>query len=193
MSNCRCQFLFGISVLALLISALALGQSHVTVHEHGLASVTGLTDPNALNEDWQTPLMAAASRADERAVKDLIARKANINVGDRFGETALMYARYLPINLLVGAGAFVNDKDITGKTALYYATARADPDVVRVFVKAGANVNVRDDKGMSVLHLAKLQLPAENITDKGTREAYQSRVRLVIDLLVRAGASDDHP
>jgi ankyrin repeat protein len=70
---------------------------------------------NAMNEGWQTALMAAAFDSDEKLVKDLIERKANVNVGSRFGKTALMYARGLPVlKLLLGAGASVNDKDITG-------------------------------------------------------------------------------
>src|SRR5215467_10492959 len=84
--------------------------------------------------------------------------KANVNVGSRFGESALMYARGLPaVKLLLRAGASDNDKDITGKTSLYWATQRVDPDAVQALIKAGANVNAKDDKGISALKLAKLE------------------------------------
>jgi hypothetical protein len=151
----------------------------------------GVSDPNAMNEEWQTPLMAAASNSDEKLVKDLIERKANVNVGSRSGMTALMYARGLPtVKLLLGAGASVNDKDITGKTALYYAAQQADPDVVQALIKAGANVNAKDDRGISAYQLARLELLSD-FPDKSLREAYQNRVQEVIDLLLEAGASTD--
>jgi hypothetical protein len=173
----------------------ALGQSRPTV-PGGLESLRSVTDPNAMNENWQTPLMAAAFYSDENLVKDLIGRKANINVGSRFGVTALMYARGLPVvKLLLGAGASVKDKDITGKTALYWATQRADPEVVRVLIEAGANVNAKVDMGMSALQLAKAELlSSENdFSDKDMRDAYKTRVQKVIDLLVASGAKEDHP
>jgi ankyrin repeat protein len=154
----------------------------------------GVKDPSAMNEAWQTALMAAAYDSDEKLVKDLIDRKANVNVGSRLGMTALMYARGLPVvRLLLSAGASVKDKDITGKTALYWATQQADPDVVRVLIEAGACVNAKDDKGMSALQLAKLELLDENFPDKGLRDAYKERVQRLIDLLVASGAKEEQP
>ncbi len=190
----RFAVLLTIATLRLLLSIPALGQSHPSVPGSTLESMKGVTDPNAMNEAWQTALMAAASNCDEKLVKDLIERKANVNVGSMFGMTALMYARGLPVvKLLLSAGASVKDKDITGKPALYWATQQADPEVVRVLIKAGANVNAKDDQGMSALQLAKLDLRAEDIADKGLRDAYKTRVQKVIDLLVSSGAKDDHP
>ncbi len=123
MTHPRRPFLLSIATLGLLLAIPVLGQARPTVPGNTLESIKGVTDPNAMNEAWQTPLMAAAFNSDEKLVKDLIERKANVNVGSRFGMTALMYARGLPVvKLLLNAGASVNDKDITGKTALYWAT-----------------------------------------------------------------------
>ena len=176
MGEHKYRFLFILSpcALALMITASAVGQAHVTVPGHTLCSLQGVTDPNAMNEDWQTPLMAAAFDGDEEAVKNLIIRKANINVGDQSGRTALMYARGIGVvEILLDAGAFVNDKDIKGTTALQWATAVSDADVVQALIKAGANVNARDDKGMSALHLAKLELSGEGFADQRLRDEYR--------------------
>jgi ankyrin repeat protein len=154
----------------------------------------GVTDPNAVNEWWQTALMAAASISDEKRVKDLIERKANVNAASRVGMTALMYANGIPVvKLLLGAGASVKDKDFSGKTALYYATQRADPEVVRALIEAGADVNARDDKGRSALQLANLQLRYDNFSNQALRDAYRVKVQKVIDLLVASGAKADDP
>jgi ankyrin repeat protein len=190
----RCPVLLAIATLWLLLTTPAFGQSHPTVPGKTLESMRGVTDPNAMNEAWQTALMAAAFDSDEKLVKDLIERKANVNIASRFGMTALMYAGGLPVvKLLLGAGASVKDKDLSGRTALHYATQRADPEVVRVLIEAGADVNAKDDKGMTALQLANLQLQSDNFADKGLRNAYKTRVQKVIDLLVASGAKGDHP
>jgi ankyrin repeat protein len=149
-------------------------------------------DPNALNKNWQTPLMAAASLGDERFVKLLIDHKANVNIGNRFGMTALMYARsFAALRMLIAAGASVNDKDLTGETALYFATQRADADAVRALLEAGANVNAKNDKGMSPLHLARLELDSRKFSTQSAGDEYKRRVQDVIDLLLAAGALPD--
>jgi ankyrin repeat protein len=151
-------------------------------------------DPNALNKNWQTPLMAAASLGDERFVKLFIGHKANVNIGNKFGMTALMYARsFAALRMLIAAGASVDDKNLTGETALYYATQRADADAVRALLEAGANVNAKNDKGMSPLHLAQLQLESRNFSTQSAGDQYKRRVQDVIDLLLAAGALPDGP
>src|SRR5215467_10807760 len=100
--------------------------------------------PDTLNKNWQTPLMAAACFGDEKLVKLFIDHKANVNIGNKFGMTALMYSRsFAKVKMLIAAGASVNDKNITGETALYYSTQRADADAVKALIEAGANVNAK--------------------------------------------------
>jgi ankyrin repeat protein len=150
-------------------------------------------DPNAMDNDWTTPLMAAAFSGDERILKVLLDHKANPNIGTRGGMTALIWARGVPaVKLLLSSGAYVNDKDVTGKTALYYATQRADQDVVKALIEGGANVNLKDDKETSALHLANLEF-LDDFPDKRFSDAHKKRVQSVIDLLLAAGALPDHP
>lgn len=151
-------------------------------------------DANALTAWWQTPLMAAAFAGDERLVKILLDHKANVNIGSKVGMTALMYAQGTPVTkLLLAAGASVNDKEITGRTALHFATMRADPDAVSALIQAGANVNALDDKGISALHIANLQMQFGNSKEKVPLAAYKDRVQSVIHLLLAAGSRPDRP
>jgi len=146
--------------------------------------------PDTLNKNWQTPLMAAACFGDEKLVKLFIDHKANVNIGNKFGMTALMYSRsFAKVKMLIAAGASVNDKNITGETALYYSTQRADADAVKALIEAGANVNAKNDKNMSPLHLAQLELAADRSTSNQSRgPEHEKQVQSVIDLLVAAGA-----
>jgi ankyrin repeat protein len=148
--------------------------------------------PDALNKNWQTPLMAAACFGDEKLIKLFIDYKANVNIGNRFGMTALMYARsFVKVRMLIAAGASVNDRNTTGETALYYSTQRADPDAVKVLIEAGANVNAKNDKNISPLHLAQLELAADRFSKQGRGPEHERQVQSVIDLLLAAGALPD--
>jgi len=148
-------------------------------------------DPNAMDKNWRTPLMAAAFTGNEEVVKILIAHKANVNIGSRFGNTALMEARGLSVvKLLLSAGSAVNDKNIDGRTALHWAAWRGDPEVVKVLLDAGANVNAKDDKGLTALDLVKQQLRyAKSDTDKGRGDTNKSRFQNVVEILLTSGAS----
>ena len=90
--------------------------------------------------------------------------------------------------LIIASGASINDKNLTGETALYYAAQRADPDAVSALIDAGANVNAKNDKGMSPLHLAQRELASDESPTQGRGDVHKRRVQDVIDLLLAAGA-----
>ncbi len=148
-------------------------------------------EPNSMDKNWRTPLMAAAFTGNDEVVKILIAHKANVNIGSRYGTTALMEARSLSVaKLLLSAGAAVNDEDIKGKTALHWAAWRGDSEVVKALIEAGANVNAKDDKKMTALDLAKQQLGyTKNDTDTSRSDANKNRFQSVIEVLLASAAS----
>ena len=53
----------------------------------------------------------------------------------------------------IHAGANVNAKDSTGKTALHLAVFNKNMDVVKSLITAGADVNAKDNNGMTPLHI----------------------------------------
>ncbi|MBM4328897.1 MAG: ankyrin repeat domain-containing protein [Deltaproteobacteria bacterium] len=57
-------------------------------------------------------------------------------------------------DLLLGIGAAVNMKDRQGKTALLYAAERGDSDTARLLLERGAYVNVEDREGVTPLMAA---------------------------------------
>jgi hypothetical protein len=141
-------------------------------------------DPNATDQDGETPLMAAGFTGNDKVVKVLLDHQANVNAKDKYGLTPLMDARRLPVvRLLLSAGASVEDKDKDGETALHHAAGEGDPDVVKALIDASANVNAKNKEGISALHIARKRL--ENL--KSGRD--KSRFQRVIEVLVASGAA----
>lgn len=91
--------------------------------------VDKVDDINA-NGDRGTPLMAAVFKKDLPIVKLLLENKANPNIKDVNGSTAMHYATmfksYDIIKLLVNADSDFTIKDNNGKSALDFAKAYRD-------------------------------------------------------------------
>ena len=82
--------------------------------------------PDLASNDGTTPLMLAAQIGWRDGAEQLLARGANVNLGNSRGETALIYAvqRYdLPmVRLLLTVGANPNQTDnVSGNSAVDYA------------------------------------------------------------------------
>src|SRR3954465_13070630 len=100
----------------------------------------------------------AAKAGDFAAVKTLIAQKADVNVAEPDGMTALHWAvraNDLPtVQLLVRAGANVNAASRYGMTPIIFAAENGDPRVVAALLKAGANANSALPEGQTALMTA---------------------------------------
>jgi len=98
-------------------------------------------DPDTLSRFGQTPLIWAAARGHGDTVRLLLSTgRVNINTMDEEHQTPLAWASaggHLDVvKLLLGANAWINTKDIFGRTPLEHAhTADAD-DVVRTLAEA---------------------------------------------------------
>jgi hypothetical protein len=103
--------------------------------------------------------------------KLLIAAKANLDLDDGHGATALsasVYEGYEPLSLLlISKGANVNTKThvyIDGPdniTPVHRATGQ--PAVLEAMIKHGAKVNVQDSEGRTPLHRAALHQSAKSV------------------------------
>ena len=102
------------------------------------------------NEFGSTPLAEATKQGDARMVKTLLAAGSGTEGANADGQTALMIAiknSDLPVfNLLIDAGAKVNAVEkVQDQTPLMWAAAAARnaPEMVKVLIAKGANVNAR--------------------------------------------------
>jgi ankyrin repeat protein len=109
-----------------------------------------------------TPLMHAVQGFAVEAVRRLLVDgKADVNVRDRFGATALHYAavarnRTILEQLLTVEGIDVNAQDAVGQTALHRACfVHGKADFISVLLnKDAVDVNLQDKEGNTALHVA---------------------------------------
>jgi len=129
-------------------------------------------NPTERDSQQSTPLLAAAGANDLVSMRLLLEHGADPNDSDGFGMTPLIQAagngNLKAIELLLGRGAKVNTvtKREIGSgvkngpialgnfTALLAAAPAAGPDVVKVLIDAGADVNAVDVRNMTPLMLA---------------------------------------
>jgi len=122
------------------------------------ADVNGISDnPN----DRDTVLIGAASRCNKDAVEEILRYHPHVNARDFTGNSAL--SRFLSsctadtagadiegtFELLVAAGANVNQKNDQGQTPLFNACW--DGRAVALLAQAGADLNARDASGQTAL------------------------------------------
>jgi ankyrin repeat protein len=99
--------------------------------------------------------------ADNTARAELFLKAGmNINVRDKYGNTALMLASMTGdpemINLLIKKGANVNARSDSGYTALMYVSSKGDTTTAKLLIKKGADVDSRNNDGDTALMLASL-------------------------------------
>jgi Ankyrin repeats (3 copies) len=98
-----------------------------------------------LEDPDETELMRAASKEDLNAVQRLLstAVKPNVNALDQSGQTALILACQSPkanadvVKALLAAGADANLRSRNGYTAMTWAIARNNGEVIRLLRRAG--------------------------------------------------------
>jgi uncharacterized protein len=138
--------------------------------------------PNLPGRYGLTPLAVAAFKGNDRIAEQLLSRHADPNIPDEAGRVAMTHAAARGfadiVRRLFDAGVDVNQHYRNNLTALMWAASyeddvgiRAAENVIDLLLKAGAEVDARDDRGRTALMMAVELDHAE-----------------VVDMLIRSGA-----
>ena len=131
-------------------------------------------DTNIQDMGFQTSLHLASSRFDYKVVEMLLNNGADVHTQDKQGRTPLHQVfednsfrrrgniayRLKVVRLVVEHGADISTQDMNRDTPLHSALCRRDHESVQILLSLrldqGANVNVKNKKGQTPLHLVML-------------------------------------
>ena len=136
------------------------------------------TDEEKLNateeEDGAKPLHWAVRHNREDMVKKLMELGADVEGLDKDGETPLLYScrdgRASMVRLLVetfGANKAVTGLD--GQTSLHRVADRGREEALNVLISLGTEINARDAKGRTPLHLASAKAKCKTSQNSSLR------------------------
>ncbi|WP_353238741.1 ankyrin repeat domain-containing protein [Limnohabitans sp.] len=107
------------------------------------------------NANDESPLMLAALRGYLPLVKKLVANDADVN---KPGWTPLHYAatggHVAIIEFLLDESAYIDAESPNGTTPLMMAAMYGSPEAVKVLIQAGADLNLKNQLGMTALDFA---------------------------------------
>ncbi|RMJ17991.1 hypothetical protein CDV36_002318 [Fusarium kuroshium] len=147
-----------------------------------------------------TALMIAVFWGNEQGIPTILSWKADINIGDGQGRTALHFAEEQDnprlSEILLDSSAKVDVTDDLGKTPLHYATGygfAGENDVIKVqkLLEKGAVVNCEDTQKNSPLHSAASAESNSQLVVKMLIELYQKK-NLSIDEKNNEGRTPFH-
>jgi len=105
-----------------------------------------------------SPVADAAMKGDKAAVQTLVRQKADVNLPQADGATAIQWAAYRGdvdiADLLIAAGADVKMPNHDGATALRLASINGNAPMIQRLLKAGADVNELSPNGETPLMFA---------------------------------------
>ena len=115
--------------------------------------------PQEVNNSWVDSFLYAARTGNTEAVElELLDHDADINVQDRDGMTALLYAASEGhteiVELLLDRDADIEARNRYGDTALMYAIREGDIEIVKLLLDRDADIEVKDNDGRTALLLA---------------------------------------
>jgi ankyrin repeat protein len=120
---------------------------------------------NAQNNDGYTPLFWPVCKNYRGLVSLLLAKGASLDIGTTTGLKPIHWAATYgelgvlelgPMDLLITAGANVNDRDNSGETPLHHAVRHVYDVRAKYLLSHGADVNAKDNNGHTPLHAARV-------------------------------------
>jgi hypothetical protein len=116
---------------------------------------------NADASDPKNELLRAAADGDEKKIRELIKKGANVNAVNAKKETALMLAaksgNSAAVKALLDNKANHNASNLDDEHALYYAIDSGDYDTVKILLEKGSNTYSTNYRGKTPLIAAKSQ------------------------------------
>jgi len=115
--------------------------------------------PNSHSDDGFTPLILSVDYKRLDLLRLLIARGADLNAQNEWGQTALIRTTLGNLDdneddlglALIWSGADVSIRERFGGTALIWAARKNRPRLVKALLASGADVRVKDDFGDTAL------------------------------------------
>jgi ankyrin repeat protein len=158
-----------------------------------LASIRAGVDVNEPQPDGTRPIHWAVYAVDYELLDALIARNANADVTNEFGDTPLAEAVKVAdrrmVRTLLDAGASADSANLDGETALMMAIKTGALPIVQMLIEAGANVNTveREHKQTPLMYAAAAGTSAGGPSGGGadTDDANAGRI---VALLLSKGA-----
>lgn len=152
--------------------------------EHG-------ANPDLGPNDSTCPLIAATLNGDENVTRLLLDKKSEVNVhGGRYNATPLINAAsWLStefVELILQAGANIDDEDEDGDTALISAARRGDADSIKILLNHGADFMHINHSGQNALQVAILNSNANEECAKILIDT-MSEILLSIKMAMNAG------
>jgi len=138
-------------------------------------AVFAFTCLGAVGAEAQTRMVDAARDGDITAVRALLRQRADVNIAETDGTTALHWAARAGdaalTDLLLKAGAQPNATNRYGVTPLALAAGNGEPRTVERLLAAGAKVDATSAQGQTAILLAARSGNAETIRILAARGA----------------------
>ena len=147
-----CSALLFTAMVRPCIAATGTGSLVDAIRWNDVATVRQVSSTEAvrpLDETGTTPLMYAAVCGTPDVIRVLIRHGASVNVANRSGATALMWAatsRTENVKALLALGADVNARTTNGRTALLTAARYGNANAMRALLGAGADTSASETR-----------------------------------------------